>query len=238
MAPSVKKDIQEVIRVNAAMERRSRWINHNRFRREAELVIESIHERRVCFYPSGSYDWNAILHLSDLCDTFIFCDWCGAAERVTGEFKVPGLSCDSIYLLHNDTVAYLSDPALLPANIMNTVKGFGPPPVEPWGKYASLTRTVGDVVRPIHFFYLGMEGITAFFNLFIPERVAPEVICLKHRMGRNSEHFHKWNGLLGQLVQNCEIKPTHVVGVGGPDSDWPYPRLWRHIDGWSDIWMK
>ncbi len=237
MADSTKHMIRKALSFGGAEQHRREWSDKNKLRRDAELLLENISGQRVFFYPGAGHDWEPLHRLTHLCDTFIFCDWVVSAKSVIGDFKLPGLTTDFIGPLHNDIVEHLSDRRQLPPNIRNIVEGFGHAPVEPWGKYARLTRTVGDVTRTIHFFYLGMDGITAFFNLFIPDKFAPQVICLKFGMDPNGQHFH-WQGPLGQLVQECRTHPTHVVGCGGPRGTWPYPRLWQDLHGWSDVWVK
>jgi hypothetical protein len=137
-----------------------------------------------------------------------------------------------------EDVGYLADRNPLPRSVRQGVGALvgGPAePWKPWAKYAQLTRTVGDVKRKLHFFYLGMEGITAYFNLFAPHRMAPRVLCLKFGMDHNAAAFWNWaDGLLGRIIRGVKAFPEQMVGVGGPGSDWPYPTLWQQFPGWPE----
>jgi hypothetical protein len=107
-----------------------------------------------------------------------------------------------------------------------------------YDKYARLTRSVGEVRRALHFFYLGIEGITTFFNLFTPVSTAPQAVYLRFSCDPNGPYFCDWGGPFAQLVRRSQVKPSYVLGCGGPGSTWPYPRLWQQIPGWLDMWVS
>ena len=201
--------------------------------REAQLVLENLHEHRVFYYPGAGQEWEPLRRLTHLCDTFIFCDWNVAAESVTGDFGLVGVVTDFIIPLCKEDVAYLTDLQPLPRRIRDGVRDLAGADVKPWGKYAQLRRTVGDVTRNRHFFYLGMEGITAYFNLFAPQRTAPRVLCMKFGGDPNAVLFGNGaDGLLGRIIRGVKASPEQMVGVGGPGLDWPYPTLWQQFPGW------
>ena len=201
--------------------------------RDAQFVLESLHEHRVFYYPGSEREWEPLRRLTHLCDTFIFCDWNVTADGVTGDFGLDNVTTDFIVPLCKEDVAYLADPNPLPHGIRQGVQELVGPHVEPWGKYAQLTRTVGDVVRKLHFFYLGMEGLTAYFNLFAPIATAPRLLCMKFGMDPNGVAFGNWaDGLLGRIIREVGASPEETVGLGGPGSGWPYPTLWQRFAGW------
>ena len=196
--------------------------------RDAQIVLNNLHDHQVFYYPRALEDWGQLRHLTHLCDTFIFCDWNVAAKIVTGDFNLPGLRADSIVPLETDTVAYLSNSAALPANIIHDLPH--PAVGQPWGIYAQLTRSVGNVLRPIHLFCLGMNAETAFFNLFIPRSTAPKVICQDFSIGDVSV----WDRPLGQLVRRCETRPTFLVSNRGKT---PYTEHWQRFGNWFSSWV-
>jgi hypothetical protein len=206
--------------------------------REAQLVLENLHEQRVFYHPGARLEWEPLRRLTHLCDTFIFCDWNVAAESVTGDFGLAGVETDFNFIipLCKEDVAYLTDLQPLPRRIREGVRHLVGAHVEPsWGKYAQLTRTVGDVTRKLHFFYLGMEGLTAYFNLFAPHKMAPRVLCMKLGADPNAVLFGNGaNGLLGRIIRGVGKSPEQMVGVGGPGSDWLYPTLWQKFPGWPE----
>jgi len=209
-------------------EKTQRW-------RDAQVLLENLHEQKIFFYP-GAYchDWEPLHRLTHLCDTFIFCDWAVAAEDVTGDFHLPGVETDDpIIPLGNDDVAYLANVDALPYRIRKGVQQFPAAHVKPWGKYALVRRTVGNVTRQLHFFYLGIEGITAYFNLFAPHKTAPRILCMMFGMDPNGRHFGDWaDGLLGKIIRGVGPLPDQTIGFGGPGSGWPHEVLWQRFAGW------
>ena len=201
--------------------------------RDAQLVLENLGEHRVFYYPGSEREWEPLRRLTHLCDTFIFCDWNVTADGVTGDFGLDNVTTDFIFPLCKEDVAYLADPNPLPHSIRLGVQELVGPHVEPWGKYAQVTRTVGDKDWKLHFFYLGMDGITAYFNLFAPHKLAPRVLCMKFGMDANGVAFGNWaDGLLGRIIRGVGASPEETVGLGGPGSGWPYPTLWQRFPGW------
>ena len=206
--------------------------------RDAQLVLENLHKHQVFYYPGASHDWKPLRRLTHLCDTFIFCDWHGDAESVTGDFGLAGVATDFIFPLRMEDAAYLADPSPLPCSVQQGVAALVGGPAEsrlPWAKYAQLTRTVGGVTRKLHFFYLGMEGITAYFNLFAPHEMAPRVLCMNFGMDPNGNQFGDWaGGLLGKIIRGVEDQRARTVGIGGLGANRPYPILWHQCDGWPE----
>jgi hypothetical protein len=223
--------------VDAPKQLRER-VTQTQRQQDAQLVLENLHERRVFYYPGSGQEWEPLRRLTHLCDTFIFCDWNVAAESVTGDFGLAGVETDSIIPLCKEDVAYLANRNPLPRSVQQgggASVGGPAEPWEPWGKYAQLRRTVGGVTRKLHFFYLAMDGITAYFNLFAPHKMAPRVLCMKFGGGPNAALFWNWaDGLLGRIIRGVGAFPEQMVGVGGPRSNWPYPSLWQQFPGWPE----
>lgn len=214
----------------------SERVTKTKRQRDAQLVLENLHEHRVFYYPGSGQEWEPLRRLTHLCDTFIFCDWNVAAESVTGDFGLADVETDFIIPLCKEDVAYLIDLQPLPRRIREGVRHLAGAHVEPsWGKYAQFTRTVGDVTRKLHFFYLGMDGITAYFNLFAPHGTAPRVLCMKFGGDPNAVLFGNGaDGLLGRVIRGVGKSPEQMVGVGGPGANWPYPTLWQKFPGWPE----
>jgi len=204
--------------------------------RDSQIVLENLHKHQVFYYPGACLDWEPLRRLTHLCDTFIFCDWNVSAESVTGDFGLAGVTTDFIIPLCKEDVAYLADRNPLHRSLEYRVAALvgGPAePWEPWAKYAQLTRTVGGVTRKLHFFYLGMEGITAYFNLFAPHKMAPRVLCMQFGMDSNGVQFGDWaDGLLGKIIRGVAWQCEGAVGVGGPGANLPYPTLLHEWPGW------
>jgi hypothetical protein len=226
---------QNVLLLAGAEELRRKRIIETQRQRDAQLILENIQERPVFFYPGAGLDWEPLHRLTHECSVFVYCDWETQAGAVTGEFQLPGLKTEFIVPLGQGTVRDLSDASRFHPHIWRIVKRVGGPPVEPWGKYARLARSVGNITRTIHFFYLGIEGVTTYFNLFTPVRTAPKIICLKGAGGvqRNWTNFHDWDRPLGQLVRRCDTRPTHLIVDGGPHLSWPYTRRWQRFADWE-----
>jgi hypothetical protein len=204
-------------------------------RTKVRVMLENIHKRRVFFYPGASVDWEPLHRFTHQCDTFIFCDWQTKPDVVVDKFAMPWLKTQMVLPLDEDTVKHLAEASRLHPRIWRIVKRDGPPPVAPWGKYARLVRKVGNEERTIHFFYLGMEGVTVFYNLFLPLRAAPQTICYKAMRGfsGNWTDFYNWDRPLGQLVRCCNTQPTFLVADYGKPDSWPYPRLWQRFPNWD-----
>lgn len=226
---------QNVLLLAGAEDLRRKRTEETQCQRDAQLTLENIHEHRVFFYPGSSADWEPLHRFTHECDTFIFCDWETNPDAVDGNFGVPGLETQLIAPLDEETVSYLADATRIHPRIWRIVKQGNPPSVEPWGKYALLVRSVGNIQRKLHYFYLGIEGVTVFFNLFTPVRAAPHTICLKGigDFAGNWTNFHDWDRPLGQLVRMCHIKPTYLTAEGGPHESWPYPKLWQRFPDWE-----
>ena len=118
--------------------------------REVQLVLESLHEHRVFYYPGAGQEWEPLRRLTHLCDTFIFCDWNVTQERVDGDFGLGGVATDFIIPLCKEDVTYLTDLGPLPHSIREGVRVLAGARVEPWGKYAVETHGRGrDSATPL-----------------------------------------------------------------------------------------
>ena len=191
MAESPKKTLGEISEeAKSEKDFRKRIAHYYILRRPSE-------GHKVFFYPGAGRDWESLRHLTHLCNTFIFCDWGVTPDSVTGDFDIPGLALDFIEPLGQDKVDELSSRLHLPADIRVMLGRFDGQEgrVKPWGKYAALRRKVGDVDRRIYFLYLGIEGVTAFSNLFIPGGAAPQMIGVVFAVD-----FSDWNGPFGRVV--------------------------------------
>ena len=241
MALDPKQVFFEGIPFEAAPTHLSERVVQTQRYRDAQVVLENLHEHQVFYYPGAGNDWEPLRRLTHLCDTFIFCDWNEAAESVTGDFGLAGVTTDFLIPLRmkeKEDMAYLADRKSLPRSLQAGVAALDGGPAEPWvpwAKYAQLTRTVGGVTRKLHFFYLGMEGITAYFNLFVPHKMAPRVLCIKFSMDPNGKQFVDWaDGLLGKIIRRVARQCEGAVGVGGLGANWPYPTLLPHASGWPE----
>jgi hypothetical protein len=190
---------ENVLLLSGAVESGRSHKKLTRVRRQPQVILENISEHRVLFYPGAGLDWEPIHRLTHQCDTLIFCDWETNPDVVNDRFAVPGLRTQIVVPLDTETITRLADASRLHPRIWRIVKRDGPPPVAAWGKYARLVRSVGNEKRTIHFFYLGMEGVTVFFNLFTPLRAAPQTLCLVGVGGfaGNWTNFHDWDRPLG-----------------------------------------
>lgn len=201
--------------------------------RTAQRLLENIHEHQVFYYPGAGTDYEPLRRLTHVCDTFIFCDPGVVSDHVCGDFKFSGLATEFVVPLTREDLEYLTEKTALPSRLAARLQKIGERADGPWGKYARLSRTVGEATKTIHFFYLGMEGNTVYYNLFAPAKTAPRVLCMKFGMDPNGWLFGNWSeGVLGQIIRGIGALPEQTIGIGGPGSEWPHNFLWQRFSGW------
>jgi hypothetical protein len=196
--------------------------------RGVEDLLANIHRSTVCFYPAAHFDWEPLLRLPLGCDTFVFCDW-GVGPGEIGVERVPEGYCEPMIEIGGETIQRLAQRPWRTTPLGRPARKFDGLP--PWGKFARLARQIDGARRIIDFFYFGIEGVTLFFNLFMPTRVAPRVVCIKEPGTDAWTAFGKWKSHLGLLVDRCHEKPVYLFADG---HDWPHTFAVQNIPGGLD----
>ena len=182
------------------------------------------------FYPAGGFDVEPVRRLTHLFRTFVFSNYSEQESQWNPDRFTDanhGLVCNHIARLSFDTVAQLTDRTEMPVQPPNGLQM-----VPPWGKIFQVTRTVANEQRQLQVLFLGIEGATAYWNLFAKRQLNAKGVCLNLTLGQNWARFQDWNGPLGTLVQRNRPLPTYLVADTNCEGDWPMNLDWQHLGGW------
>lgn len=184
---------------------------------------------RTLFYPACCVDWQPLIRLNHLCDTFLYCDLGMSLETFTsslpGNFNLhPNLRLVDLSPIDSDLFdnAETGLKELFPGTV------FAPryAPRIMGGQKAILEVRMGDCVRTITLIYLNQEGIAAYYGLYASRGASPRVIC---RTDNGFMHNARWEEPLGRLVEQSREKPQFLLdGIGYERrNNWPWRHVWQ-----------
>lgn len=198
---------------------------------QSELGTLLLNNRgRTLFYPASYDDWQPMIRLSHLCDTFLYCD----LGMTQGTFLsgLPGnhFPHDNLRLLDLQSIAdvdlSLFENAETAVERMFPNAHFAHRYQPRMGQIASLEVRMGDSVRPITLIFLNQEGIAAYHGIYSSRNVSPRVIC---RTDNGFMELARWEEPLGLLVQRSREQPEFLLD--GTDrhrrNNWPWPNVWQ-----------
>jgi len=211
---------------------------------------------RVCYYPACGSDFAYPLRrFSNLCDTFVFCDWSegGGARFVAAieEIKAhrpqrfPDNAPDfNHYPVDEGDVKELANMdhflAKFFPELPSNLAGYLANPHSPKGHYAELWITAEHgKPRFLRVFWLAMEGVNLYWKLFSRKGTAPRILCIKNwgHIGGEWTPFGNWQAHLGQVVQTGPRKPELLVAREG-DHDWPWTLPVGSFKDWDALEEK
>ena len=205
----------------------------------------------TCFCPGGGGDWEPLVKLCHLCDTFVYADLCadgaesakslrrffkGIAGELRGELRcveARELSlgtelCDWEQIMgrfldeHCPTAAAAYREAVQPLAEQ-----------ERWGVEALLRRGVNEEGRDIRVLFLQGEALACHRGLYANRKLAPHAMVLPPQGGRRTVRSQQLTlaGPLGTVL-STEPRPTLVL-AGQEDmrtlAGTPWPHLWREL---------
>lgn len=206
-------------------------------RAKPENTLGRLDRRRILYYPGAGRDFTPLSRLTHLYDTFIYADY-GIDNP---DFRdLAGWIEDAA---PGKTGLKVTDIELLPPELLETlgrdpIHEVAPRPDQnrenaAWGVHVRLTRRIGPVERLIDLFYLGLEGVTVYRNLFTKTCTAPRGVCFISTDGFAGNHttFGRWSQCFGAVVRQNPCKPEFVIHAHG-DYDWPWNSVWQTHSDW------
>lgn len=205
-----------------------------------ENTFGKLDGRRILYYPGAGKDFTPLFRLTHLYDTFIYADY-GSEENefrnlsswihdaLPGHVGLKVMECQPIAAELLDRLR--DDPS--PPNNRGQHQGYEK---SPWGVHVRLTRTVGRIERPLDLFYLCLDGVAVYRNLFLKSCTSPRGICFIATDGfaLNYTQFGKWSERLAEAVRENPRKPEFVIDANGV-YDWPWNKVWQLHPNWAGM---
>lgn len=209
----------------------------------------------TCFCPGGGGDWEPMVKLYHLCDTFLFADLCADGEEsaasVRGFFEGIGgtlggelrfveareLSlgtelCDSERYMGRFLDEHCPASAAAYREAVQPLAG-----LERWGVEVLLRHGVNEEGRDIRVLFLQGEALACHRGLYATRGIAPHAVVLPPQSGRRTVRSQQLSlaGPLGAVLR-AEPRPTLVLaGLEdmGALAGTPWPHLWRQLGEWN-----
>jgi hypothetical protein len=215
------------------------------YTRKAQEALESISSgKSQCFYyPGCGNDFiYPLLHFSDKCDTFVFCDWrVGDRNSFLKEIRtIPNVTiCD------DRSIPVKDDPKEL-ANMKDILAKFFPQippnlrqflgnPSSKDGQFVELR--MGNAEKIVQVFWLAMEGVNVYWKLFASRSIAPRILCIKKNWGVDCDNgwtrFEDCWGHLAAVVRDSACEPEWLV-TRENRHNWPWTQLVDRFVDWDD----
>ena len=211
----------------------------------------------TCFCPGGGGDWEPLVKLCHLCDTFVYADQCAegadSAKSLRRWFEQignnPGLAyelrCLAARELTLGTPLCDMEAAMglfldehRPADAAAYREAVQPlAGQERWGVEASLRQGVGEEARDIRVLFLQGEAMAVYRGLYATKQLAPHALVLPRLHARRtvrSQHL-TLAGPLGAVLRT-EPRPALVLAEQGDApalAGTPWPHLWRELPEWN-----
>lgn len=212
---------------------------------------------RSCFCPGGGGDWQPLLKLHHVCDTFLYADLCADGVVTAGSLRhyfeniadaddlrgeLVFVEARDLYMgddlqeMEKDMAEYLE--AHHPARAAGYRETLLPLADKPrWGLEADLRYGVGDEARKIHMVFLQGEALAVYRGVYSAQRLAPQAVALPRQRGRltrRSGHL-LLNDLLGAVLRE-EPRPALMVAAQADaealvGTSWPHH--WSNLPGWG-----
>ena len=191
------------------------------------LLLER--QKRTLFYPASWLDWQPLIRLSHLCDTFLYCDLGISLECFTTSLPgnlSPHPNLRLVDLKPIDSALFANAETGLAQKFPNEEFKRRYAPQIMGGQKAILEVRIGDCVRTITLIYLNQEGIAAYYGLYSSRDASPRVIC---RTDNGFMDKAGWEEPLGRLVNQSRKQPQFILdGMGhNRESDWPWTHEWQ-----------
>ena len=209
----------------------------------------------TCFCPGGGGDWEPMVKLYHLCNTFVFADMCAngeetaaslrgfferIADALSGELRFVEARelalgtelCDGEHFM----ARFLDDrcPAAAAA-YREAVQPLAQQ--ERWGVDALLRHGVGEEAREIRVLFLQGEASACYHGLYGCKGIAPHAVVLPPQGGRRTVRSQQLTlaGPLGAVLR-AEPRPAMVL-AGNEDAGvltgTPWPHRWRALGEWN-----
>ena len=211
----------------------------------------------TCYCPGGGGDWQPMVKLLHLCDTFVYADLCAdgaqSAAALCRFFEQIGdnaqlgyaLRCAEVRALTLGTDFCWMESALsrfleehCPANAAAYREAVEPmADTERWGVDARLVHGVGEEAREIRLLFFQAEALAVYRGLYSDHKIAPHAVVLPPQGGRRSVRSQQL-ALAGPLGAVLRAEPRPALVLAGQEdmgalAGTPWPHLWRELGGWN-----
>ena len=209
----------------------------------------------TCFCPGGGGDWEPLVKLCHLTDTFVFADLCADGhesatslrvffERIAGQLRgelrfveARELSLGTELCDWEQFMGRFLDEHC-PASAAAYRAAVQPlAEQERWGVEALLRHGVNEEGRDIRVLFLQGEALACYQGLYAIRKLAPHAMVLPPQGGRRTVRSQQLTlaGPLGAVLR-AEPRPTLVL-AGQEDmrtlAGTPWPHLWRELGEWN-----
>ena len=209
----------------------------------------------TCFCPGGGGDWEPLVKLCHLCDTFVYSDQCaagaesakslrrffkGIAGELRGELRcveARELSLGTELCEWEQFMGLFLDEHR-PADAAAYREAVQPlAGQERWGVEATLRHVANPAAREIRMLFLQGEALAVYRGLYATKQLAPHALVLPRLPARRtvrSQHL-TLAGPLGAVLRS-EPRPALVLAGQGDApalAGTPWPHLWRELPEWN-----
>ncbi|MEN9576553.1 MAG: hypothetical protein RL514_4408 [Verrucomicrobiota bacterium] len=209
----------------------------------------------TCFCPGGGGDWEPMVKLHHLCDTFIYADLCADGEESAASLRgffegIGGTLRGELRFVEARELSlgtelcdcerfmgrFLDEHC--PASAAAYREAVQPlAQQERWGVEALLRHGVNEEGRDIRVLFLQGEALACYQGLYAIRKLAPHAVVLPPQGGRRTLRSQQLSlaGPLGAVLR-AEPRPTLALAgledVGALTGS-PWPHLWRELGEWN-----
>ena len=209
----------------------------------------------TCFCPGGGGDWEPMVKLCHLTDTFVFADLCADGEESATSLRVfferiAGQLRGELRCVEARELSLGTEPGecehfmarFLDEHYPAAAAGYREAVLpmaqqERWGVDALLRQGVNEEARDIRVVFLQGEALACYQCLYAFREIAPHAVVLPPQGGRRTVRSQQLSldGLLGAVLR-AEPRPALVL-AGQEDvgalAGTPWPHLWRELGEWN-----
>lgn len=209
----------------------------------------------TCFCPGGGGDWEPMVKLCHLTDTFVFADLCadgkesaasvraffaGIAGQLGGELRFVEpreLSLGTELCEWEEFTAQFLDEhcPTAAAGYREAIQPLAQQ--ERWGVDALLRHGVAEEARDIRVLFLQGEALACYQGLYASRKVAPHAVVLPPQGGRRTVRSAQLT-LAGPLGAVLRAEPRPALVLAGLEDvgvlvGSPWPHLWHELSEWN-----
>ena len=211
----------------------------------------------TCFCPGGGGDWQPLVKLVHLADTFVYPDLCADGETSAASLRdfFEGISNErglgnELRCVDARELSLGSEFCHMEAAMCEFIEEHCPAgtaayreAVQPlvdkerWGVEAKLLHVANQVAREIRVLFFQAEALACYRGVYSARQLAPHAMVLPPQSARRTVRSQQLSlaGPLGAVLR-AEPRPTLVL-AGHEDvgalAGTPWPHLWRELGEWN-----